>query len=136
MKQYALVDDTVPMSFCFFKLYGRINLSSALSGTMSSHCPPMVPCAVSLSRVSGRAIATCRGRGAGQRWLTGSGSDDMTSRVPRRIMARDRTPRTLLRVEIVGAKALKSANFWAQGLSPACKIRMGVCACERVWVRE
>jgi hypothetical protein len=26
----------------------------------------------------------------------------------------------------VGAKALRSANFWTRGLSPVCKIRMGM----------
>ena len=44
----------------------------------------------------------------------------------RRIMARERTPKTLLRVEIVGAKDLKSSNFWTQSLSPACTVRMGM----------
>lgn len=40
--------------------------------------------------------------------------------------ARERTPTTLLRVEIVGAKDLKSGSHFLSTIAPVCVIRMGM----------
>ena len=126
---------------------------------------------MAVAGVSGKAANA--GRRACQAWgVPGLGGACATVRRlsggrTRRIWARERSAKTLLRVELVremnelgrgpislsdararlhlslvftfawwrvclrarmqvGAKALRSANFWTQGLSPVCKIRMGM----------